>query len=106
MVVRSAGRALPWTFRDESINDPSEVEPMSRGLLRRRLTSDATIARVVQALCFAAGPAVLIVALRALPRFAGTPFEVFLGVLASSAVALLLVVLGLLVPMSRGEAKG
>lgn len=75
-----------------------------RRILDWRLTSEATAARIGQLACFAAGPAVLVVALRALPRFAATPGEMFLGVLASCAVALLLVVMGLVLPLAQGQA--
>jgi hypothetical protein len=51
-------------------------------------------------LCFAAGPALLIVALGGFARLALTPGEAFLGVLASVAVALLLVILGIVLPLA------
>jgi hypothetical protein len=42
-------------------------------ILHRRVTSDATVARLVQLACFAAAPALLVVALRGLERLAATP---------------------------------
>jgi len=75
-----------------------------RRILAQRVTSDATAARLGQFACFVAGPAILVVGLRALPRFAATPGEVFLGVLGSSAVALLLIVMGLVLPLAQGKA--
>ncbi len=72
-------------------------------ILRQHLASDATVSRIGQLACFAAAPALLVVALSGLTRFASTPGEVFLGVLASSAVALLLVLMGLVLPLATGK---
>jgi hypothetical protein len=73
------------------------------GMFRWRIASDLTVVRLVQFACFAAAPALLIAALFALARLAATPGEVFLGVLASSAVALLLVILGLVLPLTQAK---
>jgi hypothetical protein len=79
---------------------------MSRlwSILLRPVVSDTTAIRLGQFACFAAGPIVLVLALYGVSRYAATPDEVFLGVLASSAVALLLVVMGLVLPLARGKA--
>jgi len=76
-----------------------------RGLFRRSIASDATAVRLVQFACFAAAPALLIASLFTVARLAATPAEVLLGVLASSAVALLLVILGLILPLSLGKGS-
>jgi hypothetical protein len=60
-----------------------------------RVSSEGFDVRLGQYVCFAAGPALLVVALGGLARLSPTPGEAFLGVLASVAVALLLVNLGL-----------
>lgn len=78
-------------------------------LVRMRVVSEGGVARALQMACFAASPALLLVALRATARLAGSPGEVLLGVLGASAVALLLVALGLLVPLAvrrEGPAIG
>lgn len=80
---------------------------MSRGrrLLDRRVVSDALAVRVAQGACFAAGPALLLISLRASARLAGTPGELLLGVLAGASVALLLVLMGLVLPLAaRGPS--
>ncbi len=76
----------------------------ARQVFGRRLASGATVARITQGACFVAGPAILIVSLRILPKFAGSPGEIFLGVLSSSAVALLLVVMGMVLPIPQGSS--
>ena len=69
-------------------------------VLEKRLSSERFDVRLGQLLCFAAGPALLVVALGGLARLALTPGEAFLGVLASVAVALLLVILGIVLPLA------
>lgn len=71
-----------------------------------RLCSEGRAARVAQGLCFAAAPFILYCAAVALRRFATTPGEVVVGLLAAGAACLLCVVLGLLLPLSvaRGPA--
>jgi hypothetical protein len=76
-----------------------------RRVLNWRLSSEGFDVRVAQLLCFVAGPLVLVVALSALPRFAATRGEIFIGVLASSAVALLIVLMGLVLPLTRLKAN-
>ena len=70
-----------------------------RHWLRTPLASDAAVATIGQLACFAAAPAVMILSLLGTVKFAATPFEVFLGVIGSSGLALLLVILGLLLPL-------
>ena len=72
-----------------------------KNLFVLRVTTDAFDIRVGQALCFAAAPVLLVVALGGLARLAVSPGEVFLGVLGSLTVVLLLVVLGLLLPLAH-----
>ena len=72
-----------------------------RRLLQRRVTSDAAVARFGQLACFAAAPAAMVAALRGTVRLASTPGEVFLGVLGGSALALLLLLVGLVLPLTQ-----
>jgi len=69
-------------------------------VLQMRLSSERFDVRLGQLLCFAAGPALLVVALVGLGRLEVTPGEAFVGVLASVAVALLLVILGMVLPLA------
>lgn len=62
--------------------------------------ADRTLARWGQLACFAAGPAVLALGCRTSARLGDSPGAIFQGVLLSAAVALLLIVLGLLLPLS------
>ena len=71
-----------------------------RGALGMRLSSERFDVRLGQLLCFAAGPALLVVAIGGLASLALTPGEAYLGVLASVAVALLLVMLGIVLPLA------
>lgn len=73
--------------------------------LRQCLISDAALARFGQFACFIAGPTVMILGLNAVSRLAATPGEVVLGVLGSSSVALLLVLLGLVLPLTVDGAR-
>lgn len=74
-----------------------------RRLLHWKITSDATVVRIVQMACFVTAPALLILSLTSVTRFATTPGEVFLGVLASSTLALLMTIMGLLLPMTLSK---
>ena len=74
-----------------------------RRVLGMRLSSERFDVRLGQLLCFAGCPALLVVALGGLERSALTPGEAVIGVLASVAVALLLVILGIVLPLA---AKG
>ncbi|QDV37849.1 hypothetical protein [Tautonia plasticadhaerens] len=68
---------------------------------RTRLVDEALALRVVQLLCFAAGPPVLILAARALTRYGASPAELVIGLLAACAVCLLCVILGVVLPLTR-----
>ncbi len=61
--------------------------------------------RIGQYVCYAAGPALLVVALNGIARIAITRMEAILGVLASIAVALLLIVLGIVRPLAHASPK-
>jgi hypothetical protein len=69
-------------------------------VLETRLSWERVDVRLGQLLCFAAAPALLVVALVALGKVALTPGEALIGVLASAAVALLLVILGVVLPLA------
>ena len=71
-----------------------------RRVLGMRLSSERFDVRLGQLLCFAACPTLLVVALGGLERSALTPGEAVIGVLASVAVALLLVTLGIVLPLA------
>jgi hypothetical protein len=72
-----------------------------RRIIGMRVSSESLDVQVGRSVCFAAGPALLLVALGGLARLSFTPAEAFLGVLASLAVALLLVILGMVLPLAR-----
>ncbi len=69
-------------------------------LLTRRVTSDVTVVRFGQCACFLAAPVVMATSITAVARFSDSPSEILLGVLGGSAVALLLVILGMVMPLS------
>lgn len=66
-----------------------------------RLSTDTFDVRLSQWLCFAAAPAVLVMAVLKLSRLPLTEAEVLIGLLASLAVTLLLVILGLVLPLAQ-----
>jgi hypothetical protein len=68
-----------------------------------RVSSEGLDVRLGSLLCFAAGPVLLVVALSGLARLSLIPGEAFLGVLASAGLALLLVILGIILPLARNE---
>jgi hypothetical protein len=68
-----------------------------------RVSSEGFDVRLASWLCFAAGPVLLVVALSGLARLSLTPGEAFLGVLASAGLALLLVILGIILPLARND---
>ena len=72
-----------------------------RRVLGLQISPEGFDARFAQFLCFAASPAFLVVAIGGLARLTVTPGEAFIGVLASVAVALLLVILGLVLPLAQ-----
>jgi len=74
-------------------------------LVGLRLTSEGLDARVLQAACFVAGPAVLVVGLQAVGRMASTPGEAINGTLAAGSLAVILVVLGLVVDVARRQGS-
>lgn len=74
-----------------------------RRIANFRLSSEALDIRIAQGVCFAAAPALLLIATYALRRHAATPGEVVVGLLAAAAVCLLCVVLGLVLPLSRSQ---
>jgi hypothetical protein len=71
-----------------------------------RVSSERWDLRIAQALCFAAAPALLLVAVAALRRNAATPGEMVVGLLAACAVSLLCVILGLILPMTQRGVSG
>lgn len=70
-------------------------------ILGWRIGTDASDVRLGQALCFAAAPTVLVLAFRKLSELPISESEAVIGMLASMAVALLLVVLGLILPLAQ-----
>ena len=70
-------------------------------ILERHVATDQRVATMAQLACFVSAPGVMILALRGTVRFGRTPGEIFLGVLASAVLALLLVILGLLMPLAH-----
>ena len=74
-------------------------------LLNLRICTDSFAVRIVQAVCFIAGPVILLAALAAVAKFASSPFEVLIGVLAGSTVALLVVLLGFVMPLAFRQVK-
>jgi hypothetical protein len=70
-------------------------------VLSARFSPEVFDVRFGQFACFAAGPALLVVALYGLAEHALTPSEALIGVLASVSVALQLITLGLLLPLTH-----
>ncbi len=71
-----------------------------RRLVGLRIMSEWTAARVAQWICFAAGPILMVIAIGAVTRVARTPWEVLMGVLMSSVAALVIVIMGMIVPLT------
>jgi hypothetical protein len=69
-----------------------------------RVSSERFDVRLGQWVCFAAGPALLVVTVSGLARLSPTPAEAFLGVLAGVAAALQLVILGIVLPLAQAGA--
>ncbi|MDG3004021.1 hypothetical protein [Paludisphaera mucosa] len=69
------------------------MKTMTR-LAALRLCDDASAVRAAQAMCYAAGPAVLIAAIGGLVRMEATRVELLIGVLAAAGLAVGLVALG------------
>ena len=70
------------------------------GFWHTRIVSDLLVVRIVQAASFLAAAIILLMALQASVRLASTPGDVLIGILGGSAVVLLLVVLGVVLPFS------
>jgi hypothetical protein len=77
-----------------------------RRVLGMRISSEKFDVRLGQLVCFAASPALLVVALGGLARLSLSSGEAFLGVLTSVAVALLLVILGVILPLGYKGHSG
>jgi hypothetical protein len=75
-----------------------------RRIWELRVSSERFDVRLGQWVCFAAGPALLVVAVSGLAQLSPTPAEAFLGVLAGVAAALLLVILGIVLPLAQAGA--
>ena len=76
-------------------------------MLGRRLTSDAFDRQFGQYACFAAALVILFFAVKAVTRFAESPFDIVVGLLAASALSVSAVTLGVVLPSSlRGKADG
>lgn len=71
-----------------------------RRVMGWQLTSQAFDVRISQRACFAAAPAVLALAVYKLTQLSLSQAEFIIGLLASIAVALLLVILGFLLPLA------
>jgi len=76
-----------------------------RRLLVSRVTPDCFDVRIGQYVCYAAGPALLAVALNGIARIAPTRMEAILGVLASIAVAMLFILLGIVMPLTHASPR-
>jgi hypothetical protein len=76
-------------------------------LLKRNIVADEILMRVVQLACFVAGVAVLALSIWKLTRLDLTEAQLFAGVLLALVTPLLLIVIGLLLPISirAGSAK-
>ncbi len=60
-----------------------------------RISTDRIDLRIAQGLSFAAGPAIMIVAITGLARMARTPAEVLIGVLAATGTGMTFILMGL-----------
>jgi hypothetical protein len=80
---------------------------MSRFLhvLGWQLSSEAIDIRLGQWLCYAAAPAVLLVTGLRLTQLPVSQGEALLGYLTSAAVALLLVILGIVLPLAQRKRR-
>jgi hypothetical protein len=64
-------------------------------LMNKRLSTDHVDLRAAQAISFAAGPGIMIVAITGLARMARTPAEVLIGVLAAISTGMTFILMGL-----------
>ncbi len=69
-------------------------------ILNLQLVADNTVAKFVQILCFAVSILVLTLSLWKLARLDLTEAQLFFGVLLSSLMPLLFIVLGILMPLA------
>ena len=72
-------------------------------VLTRPVVRDQVVLRGLQFVCFALAGPFLALAIRQVVRFATTPGEIFLGVLACGGVTLLFVLLGMVVPSAAAR---
>ena len=70
-----------------------------------QLSSESLDIRLGRWLCYAAAPAVLIVTGLRLTQLSVSQGEALLGYLASTAVALLLVILGIVLPLAQQKRR-
>jgi hypothetical protein len=64
-------------------------------LMNKRLSTDRVDLRAAQAISFAAGPGIMIVAITGLARMARSPAEVLIGVLAAVFTGMTFIIMGL-----------
>ena len=67
-------------------------------ILNRKIVADATVAKLVQILCFVGSIFVLALSLWKVSQVDLTELQIFGGVLLSSIIPMLLIILGLLLP--------
>ena len=79
--------------------------PIAR-LAKARVTTDFFDARLGQVICFVAAVALLVAAVLKLCRLGLPEGQLIIGLLAAIACSLLLVVVGLLLPISAASRKG
>jgi hypothetical protein len=73
-------------------------------IINLRLSSERIDLRFAQAISFAAGPAILVVAISGLSRMSRTPAEVLIGVLAAVGTAMSFIIMGLVLGL-MGELR-
>ena len=74
-------------------------------ILNRNIVADATVAKLVQAMCFVASIVLLFLPIRVLAGLGLAKSQMLFGVLLSFVAALLLIVLGILLPMAIAPKK-
>lgn len=67
------------------------------------VTSDKTDVHIGQLVCFISGPVAMVMGLIGVSRFAASPGELVIGVIASCVLGLQLVTLGFVLPSGRRE---
>ena len=101
-------RHLARRHRGQWHNSVTRLSPMKHQIaqiLNRSIVADETVIRLGQIACFVAGIAVLALSLWKLSRLELTESGLFFGVLLSLVAPLLLIILGVLLPMTRTAAK-